>query len=173
MSSSVATARRLSAAALTAAAVLGATALPASGAGYPRPDRAQAEISAVQYDSPGYDDGSNRSLNREWVEITNNSRRDVDLDGWTLKSEDGDTYTFDRYRLEGRSTVRIHTGFGRDTDSDLYQDSRDYVWGNRSDTATLRNDRGRFIDDHAWGHDRDRHHHDRDRHHHGGNHHRQ
>ncbi|WP_409467385.1 lamin tail domain-containing protein [Streptomyces sp. HC307] len=165
MSSSVATARRLSAAALAAAAVLGATALPASAAGHPRPDGAKVEISAVQYDSPGFDDGSNRSLNREWVEITNNSRREVNLDGWTLQSEDGDTYTFDRYRLEGRSTVRIHTGFGRDTDTDLYQDSRDYVWGNRSDTATLRSDRGRFIDDYTWGHDRDRHHR-------GGDHHR-
>jgi hypothetical protein len=36
---------------------------------------------------------------------------------------------------------------GRDTDSDLYQDRRHYVWDNYSDTATLRNDRGRFIDD--------------------------
>jgi hypothetical protein len=30
------------------------------------------------------------------------------------------------------------------------------VWDNRSDTATLRNDRGRFVDDESWG--RDRHH---------------
>ncbi|WP_367320319.1 lamin tail domain-containing protein [Streptomyces sp. HUAS ZL42] len=162
MSSSVATARRLSAVTLAAAAVLGDVALPASAAGHPRPNRAEVEISAVQYDSPGFDDGSNRSLNREWVEITNNSRRGVDLDGWTLESEDGLTYTFDGHRLEGRSTVRIHTGIGRDTDTDLYQDSRDYVWGNRSDTATLRNDRGRFVDDYAWGYDRGRHHHHHD-----------
>ena len=50
--------------------------------------------------------------------------------------------------------ARIHTGQGRDTDSDLYQDRRHYVWDNRSDTATLRNDRGRFIDDKSWGHHR-------------------
>ncbi|MFD7278578.1 lamin tail domain-containing protein [Streptomyces sp. NPDC059862] len=114
VSSSVATARRLSAAALTAAAVLGTTALPASAAGHPRPDGAKVEISAVQYDSPGYDDGSDHSLNREWVEITNNSRRDVDLDGWTLQSEDGDTYTFDRYRLEGRTADPKAVGNGAD-----------------------------------------------------------
>jgi hypothetical protein len=63
----------------------------------------------------------------------------------------GRTYTFDHYRLEGRATVRIHTGFGRDTDSDQYQDRCHYVWDNRSDTATLRNDRGRFIDDESSG----------------------
>ena len=26
------------------------------------------------------------------------------------------------------------------------------MWDNRSDTATLRNDRGRFIDNESWGH---------------------
>ncbi|MFC9914632.1 lamin tail domain-containing protein [Streptomyces sp. NPDC059862] len=162
----------MSAAVLAAAAVLGAGALPASAADHPRSDRGKVEISAVQYDSPGRDDWSNRSLNREWVEITNNSRRDVDLDGWTLQDEDGYTYVFDGYRLEGRSTVRIHTGVGRDTEADLYLDRRREVWDNRSETATLRDDRGRFVDDYAWGDDRDRrrggsH---QGRHHHGGDH---
>jgi hypothetical protein len=168
VSSSVVTARRLSAAALAAAAALGAVALPASATGHPRPGHAQVEISAVQYDSPGFDNGSNRSLNGEWVEITNNSRHEADLDGWTLTSEDGDTYTFDRYHLESLATVRVHTGTGRDTGTDLYQDIRDYVWDNRSDTATLRNDRGRLVDDYTWGEVRDRHHHGS--HHHGSHH---
>lgn len=128
--------------------------LPASAAEHARPDRPKVQITAVQYDSPGRDDRSNRSLNREWVEITNTARRAVNLDGWTLEDEDGHTYTFDHYRLEGRATVRIHTGVGRDRSTDLYQDRRHYVWDNRSDTATLRNHNGRFIDDASWGHHR-------------------
>jgi Lamin Tail Domain len=146
-------ARRLSAAAAVAAACVGAVALPASAADH-TPDRARSRvvISAVQYDSPGRDDRSNRSLNREWIEITNTGRRDVNLDGWTLADEDHHTYTFDRFRLEGRSTVRVHTGRGRDTDTDVYQDRRNYVWDNNSDTATLRTDRDRFVDDASWGH---------------------
>jgi hypothetical protein len=163
MSSSTVNARRLSAAALAAAAIVGAVALPASAADHARPDRARVEISAVQYDSPGRDDRSRRSLNKEWVELTNTTRRTVNLDGWTLQDEDGHTYTFDDYRLEGRATVRIHTGEGRDTDSDLYMDRRNYVWDNHSDTATLRNDHDRFIDDASWG--GHRHHHGSDRHH--------
>jgi hypothetical protein len=155
-----ATARRLTAAALTAGALVSVVTLPASAADHPRPDRTKVQITAVQYDSPGRDDRSNRTQNREWVDITNTPRRSVNLDGWTLKDEDGRTYTFDHYRLEGRSTVRIHTGIGRDTRTDLYQDRRHYVWDNRSDTATLRNDRDRFIDNASWGHHRhgDRHH---------------
>ncbi|MGW1673401.1 lamin tail domain-containing protein [Streptomyces sp. NPDC002324] len=158
------TARSLVAAALAAGAVVSMVTLPASAADH-RPERSRVKISDVQYDSPGYDDRSNRSLNREWVEITNNARRSVNLDGWTLEDEDGHTYTFEDYRLDGRTTVRIHTGRGRDTDTDLYQDSRRYVWDNRSDTATLRNDHGRYIDSDSWGH----HHGGGDGHHNGGN----
>ncbi|MEU6687248.1 lamin tail domain-containing protein [Streptomyces sp. NPDC046832] len=165
--SASATARRLAAAALTAGTLVSVVTLPASAADHARHERPKVQISAVQYDSPGPEDGSNRSLNREWVEITNTARRAVNLDGWTLSNEDGRTYTFDHFRLDGRATVRIHTGIGRDTDTDLYQDRRHYVWDNRSDTATLRNDRGRFIDDESWGHHRHG-----GGHHHGGRHHR-
>ncbi|WP_434095311.1 lamin tail domain-containing protein [Streptomyces flaveolus] len=126
-----------------------------SGAGLlHRAPRPNVEISDVQYDSPGRDDRSNRSPNKESVEITNNSRRSVNLDGWTLRDEDGHHYTFDDYRLDGRSTDRVHTGRSRDTDTDVYQDRRNYVWDNRSDTATLRNDHGRFIDETSWGRNR-------------------
>ncbi|MFF7772712.1 lamin tail domain-containing protein [Streptomyces massasporeus] len=154
------TARRAAAAALAAGALVSVVTLPASAADHAHPERSKVQISAVQYDSPGRDDHSNRSLNREWVEITNTGRRGVNLDGWTLRDEDGHTFTFHHYRLDGRSTVRVHTGEGRDTRTDLFQDRGHYVWDNRSDTATLRNDHGRFIDDASWGHHR-----------HGGGHH--
>jgi len=140
-------------AAVTAAAV-GAVALPASASPsdhYPGRAHAAVYISGVQYDSPGRDDRSNRSLNKEWVDITNSTRRAVNLNGWTLRDEDGHSYTFRHVRLDGRSTVRVHTGVGRDTRTDLFQDRRAYVWNNDYDTATLRNDRGRFVDDASWG----------------------
>ncbi|MGW1274642.1 lamin tail domain-containing protein, partial [Streptomyces sp. NPDC002491] len=136
------TARRLAAAALAAGALVSVAALPATAADH-RPARERVEISAVQADSPGRDDRSNRSLNKEWVELTNPTRHAINLDGWTLEDESGKTYTFDDYRLAGRATVRVHTGVGRDTRTDLYQDRRAYVWNNDYDTATLRDDRGR------------------------------
>ncbi|MEU9272872.1 lamin tail domain-containing protein [Streptomyces sp. NPDC048251] len=148
------TARRLAAAALAAGALVSGAALPATAADHARPHHPQVEISRVQYDSPGRDDRSNRSLNKEWVELTNTTRYAVNLDGWTLRDESGHTYTFDHYRLAGRATVRIHTGEGRDTRADLFQDRRAYVWNNDHDTATLRNDHGRFVDDESWGHRR-------------------
>ncbi|WP_406841889.1 lamin tail domain-containing protein (plasmid) [Streptomyces sp. AHU1] len=149
---------RITAATLAATAALGVAALPASAQSTPHHAaayRTGVVISDVQYDSPGFDDRSNRSLNREWIEVTNTFRRSVNLDGWTLSDEDGHTYTFDHYRLAGRSTVRVHTGYGRDTYRDVYQDRRNYVWDNYSDTATLRNDDGRLVDEVSWG-DNDR-----------------
>ncbi|MEW2288755.1 lamin tail domain-containing protein, partial [Streptomyces sp. NPDC047841] len=113
--------RRLTAVAGVAAAVVGAVALPASADDHHgRQYRPVVYISDVQYDAPGRDDRSNRSLNAEWVEITNDARRAVNLDGWTLSDGDGHTYTFDHYRLDGRATVRVHTGIGRDNRTDVY-----------------------------------------------------
>ncbi|WP_406164553.1 lamin tail domain-containing protein [Streptomyces sp. NBC_00996] len=147
------TARRLAAAVLTAGALAGAAAASASADNGTRLHRAQVEISDVQH-SLGHDNRSNRSLNMEWVDVTNTSHRSVNLDGWTLSDEDGRTYTFRHYRLEGRSTVRVHTGVGRDSGTDLYQDRRTSVWDRHSDTATLANDHGRIIDTASWGNDR-------------------
>ncbi|MER6062373.1 lamin tail domain-containing protein [Streptomyces sp. NPDC001792] len=151
--------RRLTAVASVAAAIVGAVALPAAATdhhlAYPR--HAAVYISGEQYDSPGRDDRSNWSLNKEWVDITNSTRRAVNLDGWTLSDEDGHTYTFRHVWLDGRATVRVHTGYGRNTRTDLYQDRWAYVWDNDGDTATLRNDRGRFVDAVSWGRDRDHH----------------
>ncbi|MGW6099476.1 lamin tail domain-containing protein [Streptomyces sp. NPDC055157] len=68
-----------------------------------------------------------------------------------FSDEDGHRYRFDDVRLAGRATVRIHTSVGRDTRTYLYQDRRNYVWDNRSDTAILCDDRGRTVDTESWG----------------------
>ncbi|MFJ3805714.1 lamin tail domain-containing protein [Streptomyces sp. NPDC090073] len=148
-------ARRVAAGAAAAAALVGAAALPASAADHDhgRSFGEHVVISDVQYRSPGRDNRSNLVLNREWVQLTNQERRAVNLDGWTLSTENGRIYTFRHYRLDGRSTVRVHTGIGRDGGNDLYQDRRRDVLDDRSGTATLRNDRGRLVDSVSWGHD--------------------
>ncbi|MFG2775968.1 lamin tail domain-containing protein, partial [Streptomyces sp. NPDC048350] len=68
------TARRIAATALAAGAIVSAVALPAAAHDDDHRRAPKVEISRVQADSPGRDNRSNRSLNAEWVEITNNSR---------------------------------------------------------------------------------------------------
>ncbi|MFE2877743.1 lamin tail domain-containing protein [Streptomyces roseus] len=144
--------RRIAATVLAAGAVVGAAALPAAAQDHGHhQQRPRVEISRVQADSPGRDDHSNRSLNAEWVEITNTTRDAINLRGWTLRDADGNRYRFDNVRINGRATIRIHTGTGHNTRTDLFQNSREYIWGNNGDTATLRDDRGRTVDTESWG----------------------
>ncbi|MEU1149270.1 lamin tail domain-containing protein [Streptomyces sp. NPDC005863] len=151
------TARRLAATAVTVGAVISTVALPAAAADHGHHRQPQVAISAVQADSPGRDDNSNRSRNAEWVKITNTTRHSVNLKGWTLRNRDGQTYRFRNVWLAGRSSVKVHTGVGHDTRADLYQDRRHYVWDNHADKALLRNDHNRTVDAKSWG--RGGHHH--------------
>ncbi len=150
MSASPAT-RRLLAAVLTAGALVGAAAIPAAAHDDDRRDHrgrySSIVIGDVQHDSRGRD---NRALNREWVEVKNTGRQSVDLRGFTLTDGDGNRYRFQGFRLDGRSSVKVHTGHGNNTRRDLYQDRRHQIWDER-DTATLRDDRGRVIDTESWG----------------------
>ncbi|MCX4530656.1 lamin tail domain-containing protein [Streptomyces sp. NBC_00841] len=152
--------RRIAATAVAAGSVVAVAAMPAAadggqGHGHGRHQSySNVVLGDIQYDSPGRDDWSNRSLNGEWVEVTNTGRRAVDLDGWSLTDWSGNLYRFDDVRLAGRATVRVHTGFGRDTRRDVYQGSRDYIWSNYADRATLRDNRGRTVDTHSWGYRR-------------------
>ncbi|MET8331870.1 lamin tail domain-containing protein [Streptomyces sp. NPDC005181] len=152
--------RRIAATALAAGSVVAVVAMPASadsdhGHGHGRHQSySNVVLGDIQYDSPGRDDWSNRSLNREWVEVTNTGRRAVNLRGWSLTDRSGNLYRFDDLRLAGRATVRVHTGRGDDTRRDVYQDSRDYIWSNYADKASLRDNRGRTVDTHSWGYRR-------------------
>ncbi|MFE2432323.1 lamin tail domain-containing protein [Streptomyces sp. NPDC059373] len=149
------TAQRLAASVLASGALLAAAALPAAGADHDHgrhlPYRSAVALGAIQYESPGGENRSFRSLNAEWVTVTNTSRRAVDLNGWTLSNSDHRAYRFHHLRLRGHQSVRVHTGIGRDTHRDVYQGRHNYFWGNYSDTATLSNDRGRIIDSKTWG----------------------
>ncbi|WP_078620706.1 MULTISPECIES: lamin tail domain-containing protein [Streptomyces] len=105
-----------------------------------------------QADSLGRDDGSNRSLNAEWVMVKNTGRYAVALTGWTLTSRRTHvTYRF-HLRLGGHRQARVHTGRSLDTMRDVYQNRRTYAGDNYRDTAVLRNDHRLVVDTKHWNH---------------------
>ncbi|MET9886184.1 lamin tail domain-containing protein [Streptomyces sp. NPDC006430] len=151
------TPRRAIATLLAAGALIGAAALPAAADDHRRDHRRDHRgsnpsiaIGDVQQGSSGRNDRSGRALNREWVEIKNTGRRSVDLNGFTLTDRQGNRYRFHGFRLDGRSSVKVHTGQGHDTRTDVYQDRHHQIWDER-DTATLRDNRGNVIDSETWG----------------------
>ncbi|WP_328342131.1 lamin tail domain-containing protein [Micromonospora sp. NBC_00421] len=119
------------------------------------PARAAApavEITKVYYDSPGKDDRSNKSLNAEYVKLTNRRGSTLSLKSWTLRDKANHVYTFSGdFRLAKGASVYIHTGRGTNTSTHRYWGSGNYVWNNTGDTAYLRNSAGTGIDSCKWG----------------------
>ncbi|MBB5936543.1 lamin tail domain-containing protein [Streptomyces zagrosensis] len=114
------------------------------------PTQAQAagsvHLHKIYYDSPGKDDRSTKSLNAEYVQVKNSTKRGVNLRGWTVTDASRHKYTFGSYTLGAGKTVTVRTGSGNDNASTKYQDRRAYVWNNDKDTATLRKSSGSRVD---------------------------
>lgn len=146
------TASRLAATALAAGAIVTTAALPASAVDHGRghQSRPQVVLGSVHHDR-GSDARSNRSLNDEWITVTNRGRWSVSLDRWTLTDSDHHTYRFGHVTLRARQSVKVHTGNGRNTGRDLYQNRRTSVWDRGRDTVTLRDSRGHVVDTASWG----------------------
>src|SRR5438067_3992051 len=94
-------------------------------------------ISSIYFNSPGTDDGSNASLDAEWVAITNGTSAAAGMTSWTLTDSSSHTYVFPTFSLPAGATVKVHTGSGTDTTTDLYWGSGAYIWNNTGDSATL------------------------------------
>jgi hypothetical protein len=102
-------------------------------------------ITAIYFDSPGPDTGSNASLNAEWVQVKNFSTTTRTLTGWTLLDAQNHLYRFPTFRLARGASVRVHTGTGTNTATNLYWRQHWYIWNNTGDTARLRNSAGTLM----------------------------
>lgn len=74
-----------------------------------------------------------------------NNGRAVRLEGWTLSDAQGNVYTFPNLFLGTGGGVRVHTGSGSNSATDLYWGLDAPVWGEPGDVATLRDESGLVI----------------------------
>jgi micrococcal nuclease len=103
-------------------------------------------VGAVNADPPG---DESQAPNEEWVEVRNEGGRPVDLTGWGVRDESAShRYGFpDGFRLPAGAAVRLHTGCGPDTATDLHWCvSGSAVWNNDGDTAFLTDPSGNIVD---------------------------
>ena len=110
-----------------------------------QPPTGQLAFRTMQCDAPGSpDDASN--TNDEWVELVNNGAA-VDLTGWTVHDEGPNyTYAFSGLTLAPGGAVKVHTGSGTDTSTDLYWGRNQHVWNNTTmDIAYLVNPSGALV----------------------------
>jgi endonuclease YncB( thermonuclease family) len=89
--------------------------------------------------------GQPSSSTGEFVVLENYGDQPLDLTGWTLSDEGHHRYLFPRFVLAPKAKVTIHSGLGRNTDTDLFWGSRSPIWNNNGDTVFLRDDKGRLV----------------------------
>lgn len=102
-----------------------------------------------QFNAPG-DDNFNKE--KEYVCFTNKDTATINMEGWTV--EDGWygwTYTFPSFTLKTGKSVKVHTGCGKDSFTDLYWCKPGYeVWHNEGDTVYLRDSSRTIIDAYTY-----------------------
>ena len=108
-----------------------------------------ASIDALDsvFDPPGDDIND---LNGEWVTIRADGGH-VDLSGWKLTDEIGYVYTFPSFVLYSGKSVRVHTGGGTNTVTDLYWNLGLQAWNQTGDRVSLIDAEGRLIDSFSIG----------------------
>ena len=126
--------------------------LPAGSAGA----AAKIRITAAYYNqgSACQTSTTNACLNKEYIVIRNSGTRAQQMSGWTLRDAHytgtPNVYRFPRFKLGPGHSVRIHSGKGSKTKSDLYWGRSDYVWGNDWDKAILKNKARTTISKCSW-----------------------
>lgn len=106
---------------------------------------AAVDVGRVRTDPPG---DESQTPNEEWVEVVNRGGRPVDLTGWGVRDESAShRYEFpDGFRLFAGATVRLRTGCGRDTATDLHWCvSGSAVWNNDGDTVFITDPSGNIV----------------------------
>jgi len=68
------------------------------------------------------------TLMDERIIIQNNGAQELDLTGWYMTDNQGDTYTFPKLTLFPGVKVQLHTIPGQDTPTDLYWGRSSPVW---------------------------------------------
>jgi LysM repeat protein len=85
-------------------------------------------------------------LAAEAVVISNRGRLAANLDKWTLSDKGGNVFTFPNVLLwSSQATLRIHTGKGKDSPTDLYWNRTEPVWDRAGQTATLKDAKGQIV----------------------------
>ncbi|MDE9364369.1 lamin tail domain-containing protein [Luteipulveratus sp. YIM 133132] len=115
--------------------------------------QADAATSSLQFrtfvaDQPGADlPLSQYKLNREYITVKNTSTRSVKVGGYRIRDKANHTFVFPSgYTIRAGSSVRVHTGRGTNTSTDVYWKQGYYVWNNTGDTAYLSTPGGTRLD---------------------------
>jgi hypothetical protein len=104
------------------------------------------QIDRIRFDPSGSNDGSNASLNREYLVIENTGDKAIQLVGMTIRDAHRHVYRLPLLWLDAGKKVILHTGRGTDSGGHLYWGSDEYIWDDDGDRAKLKDDTGGPLD---------------------------
>jgi hypothetical protein len=82
--------------------------------------------------------GNNAQVNAEWVVVKNTASKAKNLRGWFIREKRAKrTYTFPSFTLCGGCSVKIHSGNGTNTASELFWGRSNPAWPDDFDHAIL------------------------------------
>ena len=87
----------------------------------------------------------------EYVEIRNQTGRYIPMEGWTLRSENQNVFTFPHYTLISGATVKVWTKAGVIDPENLYWGRTEPAWNDHGDCAYLRDDEHTLMDSECYG----------------------
>jgi hypothetical protein len=87
----------------------------------------------------------------EYVEIKSVNVPIQPMQGWTLRDESGNVFTFPRFTLWTNDSVNVWTKAGQNEPWNLYWGLDEPVWNDHGDCAYLRNDDGVEVDRFCYG----------------------
>ncbi|WP_231953713.1 lamin tail domain-containing protein [Actinoplanes derwentensis] len=109
------------------------------------------QFTRIQYNAPGVDKKTNKSINGEYFRLTNKTKKSINLKSWTVKDAAGNLYRFTtNYTLTAGKSVAVRTGKGTNTTATRYWGKAIHVWNNSGDTAYLSTDKNKQIDTCKW-----------------------
>jgi micrococcal nuclease len=100
------------------------------------------QIVKFNYDAKGKDD---ENLNDEYVTFKNVCDFPINLSGWTVKDRSFNIFTFPEFTIQPSREVTLYSGSGKNTNSEIFWNSKYAIWNNDGDALYLRDREGNLI----------------------------
>ncbi len=99
-------------------------------------------IVEFHYNARGND---NDNLNDEYVTFKSICSSSIDMTGWKVRDEGGNSFHFSQFVLCSGCLAVLHSGLGEDSGNNLYWWSDIAIWNNAGDTLWLHDENGALV----------------------------
>lgn len=87
----------------------------------------------------------NQNLNDEYVQFRNKCFHPLPLKGWTVKDSSSSSFVFPSFSLANKTIVTLHTGSGKNNQTDLFWGKSIPVWNNNGDALLVWDAQGKLM----------------------------